>query len=181
MIFEEKKITLKNGVNAVLKTPEIEDAEALLNNAIQTTAETDFFSRYPEEWDLSIDQEKEWVKQMRDSSDSLVITCYINGKAVGSCDIRFNSELKTAHRALVGIAILKDYWNIGIGSAMFSELINEARKRSIEFMELEFVEGNERGKALYEKFGFEVVSVKPRVCKLKDGTYQNLVYMQKYL
>ncbi len=181
MIFKEKKIELKNGVNAVLKTPEIEDAEILLNNVIQTTAETDFFSRYPEEWDMSLEQEKEWIRQMRESADVLVITCYTDGKAVGSCDIRFNNGIKTAHRALVGIAILKDYWNIGIGSAMFNELISEAKKRNVEFLELEFVEGNERGKALYEKFGFKVVSVKPKVCKLKDGTYQNLVYMQKYL
>lgn len=29
MIFEEKKIELKNGLEAILKTPEIEDAEIL--------------------------------------------------------------------------------------------------------------------------------------------------------
>ena len=104
-----------------------------------------------------------------------------DGEIVGNCEINFHGSIKTSHRAVVAISIRQKYWGVGIGSAMFSELINEARKRSIEFMELEFVEGNERGKALYEKFGFEVVSVKPRVCKLKDGTYQNLVYMQKYL
>ena len=48
-------------------------------------------------------------------------------------------------------------------------------------MELEFTKGNERAKALYEKFGFEIVSEKPNVYKLKDGTYQSIVNMQKYL
>ena len=32
MIFEEKKITLKNGIHAILKTPDIEDAEMFLKN-----------------------------------------------------------------------------------------------------------------------------------------------------
>jgi cysteine desulfurase len=32
-----------------------------------------------------------------------------------------------------------------------------------------------------EKFGFEVISVKPKIFKQKDGTYQNVVYMQKYI
>ena len=50
-----------------------------------------------------------------------------------------------------------------------------------EIVDLEFIEGNNRAKALYEKFGFQIKSVKPNFFKLKDGTHQNLVYMQKYL
>lgn len=65
---------------------------------------------------------------------------------------------------------------------MFRELIKAANKHEgTEIIDLEMVEGNNRAKALYEKFGFEVVSVKPNFFKCKDGTYQNLVYMQKYL
>ena len=48
-------------------------------------------------------------------------------------------------------------------------------------MELEFIEGNDRAKHLYEKFGFRVVAEKPNAFKLKDGTYRNEFYMQKYL
>ena len=56
-----------------------------------------------------------------------------------------------------------------------------AQKRGTEIMELEFVEGNDRARHLYEKFGFRVISEKPNVLKLKDGTYRSEVYMQKYL
>ena len=64
--------------------------------------------------------------------------------------------------------------------SVFSELIGIAReRRGVEILEIEYLEGNERGKALYEKFGFKTVSVKPKICKLKDGTYQDLFYMQK--
>lgn len=89
--------------------------------------------------------------------------------------------MKTSHRATIAIAILKDYWNLGIGSAMFEELVADAQKRGTEIMELEFIEGNERAKHLYEKFGFRVVSERPNVFKLKDGTYLSEFYMQKYL
>lgn len=69
---------------------------------------------------------------------------------------------------------------MGIGSAMFREIIEIAEKhRGTEILELEYLEGNERGKALYEKFGFKTVAVKPKICKLRDGTYQDLFYMQK--
>ena len=89
--------------------------------------------------------------------------------------------MKTSHRATIAIAILKDYWNLGIGSAMFEELVAAAQKHGTEIMELEFIEGNERAKHLYEKFGFHVVSERPNAFKLKDGTYLSEIYMQKYL
>lgn len=65
---------------------------------------------------------------------------------------------------------------------MFSELIGISKKhKGTEILELEYLGGNERGKALYEKFGFKTVGVRPKICKLKDGTYQDLFYMQKEL
>lgn len=183
MIFEEKKILLKDGTTAVLKTPDIEDAETLLDNIKLTASQTDFFSRSSEDWaDFTADDEKDWIRNVRESKNTLVISCFVNGQAVGSCDITFKNGSKTSHRATVGIAIQKKYWNIGIGSAMFNELIKAAKKHEgTEYIDLEFVEGNFRAKALYEKFGFQIKSVKPNFFKLKNGTYQNLVYMQKYL
>lgn len=183
MIFEEKKIILKDGTEAVLKTPEIKDANTLLNNVKVTAIETDFFSRSIEDWDgFSVEDEEKWINNVRESKNALVITCFINGEAVGNCDITFKSSAKTLHRATVGIAIQKKYWNIGIGSAMFVELIKTAKEHEVtEIVDLELIEGNNRAKALYEKFGFKSVSVKPNFFKMKDGTYQNLVYMQKYL
>ena len=34
---------------------------------------------------------------------------------------------------------------------------------------------------LYEKYGFRVVSEKPKAFKCKDGRYRSEFYMQKYL
>ena len=183
MIFEEKIITLKNGITALLKTPEIQDAEQLLSCIKTSSGETDFLSRYPEDWEgFTVEDEEKWISDNRNSNNNLIIACYIDGKVVGSCDVTFFSDTKTSHRAGLGIAITKKYWNMGIGSAMFSELIKIAKEhKGTEIVELEFLQGNERGRALYEKFGFEVVAVKPKICKLKDGTYQDLFYMQKYL
>ncbi len=183
MIFEEKKVVLKNGAEAILKTPEIEDAEMLLNSIKTSCTETEFLSRTIEDWEgVTTESEEKFIHNVRASKNTLFIACYMDGIIAGNCDITFNTGCKTSHRATVGIAIQKKYWNIGIGSAMFRELIKAAKERNgTEIAELEFFEGNNRAKALYEKFGFEVISVKPRICKLKDGTYQNLVYMQKYL
>ena len=181
MIFDEKKIKLKNGKTAVLKSPCVEDAEKLLNYITKACGETEYLLRYPEEWNISVEQEKGWVNRIRSSPDALGITCYVEDKVAGSCEISFRGGIKTSHRATLAIAILRDYWNLGIGSAMFEELIAAAVRRGAEILELEFIEGNNRARRLYEKFGFRVVSEKPNAFKLKDGSYRKEFYMQKYL
>lgn len=181
MVFEETNITLKDGRTAVLKSPCVCDAEKMLNYIKKSCGETDFLARYPEEWNITVEQEEAWVNRLRNAPDSLAITCYVDGEVVGNCEINFRGGIKTSHRATVAIAVLKDYWNLGIGSAMFAELVGAAREHGTEIMELEFIEGNDRARHLYEKFGFRVVAEKPNAFKQKDGSYRSEFYMQKYL
>ena len=182
MIFEDKQITLKDGRIAIFKSPSIEDAEKLLYFIKKSCGETDFLVRYPEEYqNTTIAQEEAWVNSLRSSPDILGITCYVDGEVVGNSEISFRRNIKTSHRATIAIAILKDYWNLGIGSAMLAELIAAAQNHGTEIMELEFIAGNDRAKHLYEKFGFRVVSEKPNAFKLKDGTYLSEFYMQNNL
>ncbi len=183
MIFNEKLIMLKNNISAVFKTPELSDAEKMLDLIKTVSGETPYLARYKEDWDkTSVESEAKWIENNRNSQNDLVIACFIDNKAVGCCEISFLSGSKNYHRAGIGISVRKEYWNIGIGSAFFSEIISAAKAHeNTEILELEFVEGNDRAKALYEKFGFYKASVKPDAYKLKNGTYQNLVYMQKLL
>ena len=182
MLFQEKKIRLKDGREAVLKTPPTEDAQKMLSYIQTACGETDFLLRYPEEFaTMTVEQEATWIQNARDSQAILMITCYVNDKVAGNCEIGFNRMIKTRHRATVHIALLREYWNLGIGSAMFEEMIAACNARGIEIMELEFLEGNDRARHLYEKFGFRVVSEKPNAFKRKDGRMQKEYYMQKYL
>ena len=181
MIFKDKQITLKDGRTAILKTPCIEDAEKMLHYIKTACGETDFLARYPEEWDsVSVESEEKWVRNLRESQSALAITCYIDGEIAGNCEINFRGGIKASHRATVAIAILKEFWNLGIGSAMFAELISTAEARpEIEIVELEFVEGNDRARKLYEKFGFNIVCTRPAAFKLKDGSLLGEYFMQK--
>ncbi len=183
MIFHRKEITLKNGTKAILKTPEISDAAGMLAYIKQACGETDFLLRTPEEWEaVSIEKEEKWVKSLRESKNTLAITCFIDGKIAGNCEINFRSGTKTSHRATVAIAILEKYWNLGIGSAFFSEMIAAAEARDgIEIVELDFIEGNTRARALYEKFGFRITGMIPNAIKQPDGSYKNEYQMQLIL
>ena len=183
MIFEKKRIILKDGRAAILKTPDVEDGEKMLSYIKKACGETDYLIRYPEEFDnMSIEQEENWIRGLRSSANSLAIACYVDGEVIGNCEINFMSSLKTKHRASVHIALHKKYWNLGIGSAMFRELLSAAEKRpETETVELEFIEGNDRAQALYEKFGFKIVGERPNAFKLKSGKMLKEFFMQKQL
>ncbi|MDY2851218.1 MAG: GNAT family N-acetyltransferase [Candidatus Borkfalkiaceae bacterium] len=181
MIFEDKQITLKDGRTAILKSPCVEDADKMLHYIKNACSETDFLVRYPEEWNsVSVASEEKWIRNLRKSQNALAITCCVDSKIAGNCEINFRGGLKTSHKATVAIAILKEYWNLGIGSAMFAELISVAETRpEIQIIELEFIEGNDRAKALYEKYGFKIVGERPNAFKIKDGSLLKEYFMQK--
>lgn len=84
MIFEEKKITLKDGRTAILKSPCVEDAEKMLNYITKACKETDYLLRYPEEWNSSVEQEEGWVNCLRSSPNTLAITCYVDDAVAGN-------------------------------------------------------------------------------------------------
>ncbi len=183
MIFQPKEITLKNDKTAILKTPEISDAAGMLAYITKACGETDFLLRAPEEWEaVTVEKEEKWVKNLRESRNTLAITCFIDGKIAGNCEISFRTGMKVGHRAVIAIAVLKEYWNLGIGSAFFREMIAAAEDREgIEIVELDFIEGNSRARALYEKFGFRITGVIPNAIKFRDGSYKNEYQMQLVL
>ena len=110
-----------------------------------------------------------------------MVVCFVEEKIAGNCMISFNSLIKTRHRAEMAIGILREYWSLGIGSAMFTELIRVAKERGILQLELDYIEGNDRAKGLYEKMGFREVGVKPDAIRLKAGKMLNEISMVKKL
>ena len=111
---------------------------------------------------------------MKASENEAMLVCLVDGKVAGNCQVGWKTGIKTRHRASVAIALLKEYWNRGIGTRMFQEMIRIAEEnRNILQMELEFVEGNTRARALYEKMGFRIVGLTPNAIRLRDGTLLN--------
>ncbi len=170
MLFESKNIILKNKAAAILRNPEKSDAKDMNTFFKACFSETDFFIRYPEEWTQTEEGEAEFIESSNKSQYSMVIICVIEGKIVGNCSLMFNQRIKTRHRASISIGVLKKYWGLGIGTAMFSEMISIAGENGIAQIELDYIEGNSQARSLYEKMGFILTGEKPNAIRLKDGT-----------
>ena len=181
MIIEEVKFKLKDGREAVLRSPKEEDVESTLEYLVISAGETDFILRYPEECGkYTPEGEKKLFEQKNASPNEAMMMCVVDGRVVGNCEISFFRGMKTRHRASIGIALISEFWNQGIGTKMFEEMIRLAKTREeVTQLELEFVEGNARARHLYEKMGFRIAGVHPNAIRLKDGTLLNNYLMIK--
>ena len=175
MIIKEIAFTLKDGRKALLRSPKDEDIQGVLDYLYVSAGETEFILRYPEECGkYTYEGEKALFDRINASDNEAMLVCIVDGKVAGNCQIAWKTGIKTRHRASVAIALLKEFWNQGIGTRMFEEMIRiaEANENLIQ-MELEFVEGNTRARALYEKMGFRITGVNPNAIRLRDGTLLN--------
>lgn len=175
MIIREIEFTLKDGRKALLRSPKDVDIQGVLDYLYVSAGETEFILRYPEECSkYTAEGEKALFDRINASGNEAMLVCLVDGKVAGNCQIAWKTGLKTRHRASVAIALLKEYWNQGIGTRMFREMIRIAEENpDLLQMELEFVEGNIRARALYEKMGFRIAGVHPNAIRLKDGTLLN--------
>lgn len=175
MIIKDTEFTLKDGRKALLRSPKDEDIRGVLDYLYVSAGETEFILRYPEECGkYTYEGEKALFDRINASDNEAMLVCIVDGKVAGNCQIAWKTGIKTRHRASVAIALLKEFWNQGIGTRMFEEMIRiaEANENLIQ-MELEFVEGNTRARALYEKMGFRITGVNPNAIRLRDGTLLN--------
>lgn len=175
MVIDDVKFLLKDGREAVLRSPREEDVESTLEYLRTSAGETEFILRYPEECSkYTPEGERTLFEQRNASLNAAMLMCVVDGKVIGNCEISFYTGMKTKHRATVAIALISEFWNQGIGTKMFEEMIHLAEEREeVMQMELEFVEGNTRARHLYEKMGFRIAGVHPNAIRLKDGRLLN--------
>lgn len=182
MKYNAEKITLKDGRVVVLRSPELTDAEALIKFVQQTAYETKFLISEPEEQNFTIEEEEDFIGSRLESDSSVMITAFDGEKAIGNCHISgMSRRIRTKHRCSLGIALLKDYWSCGLGSALMERLVTFAKELGFHQIELEVIAGNEKAMGLYKKFGFVEYGRRPRDLRYKDGTFADAVCMVKLL
>ena len=182
MIIEPRKIALKDGRCCIVRTPRKEDGQAVLDFMVQCNGETEFVIRYPDEFTITGEQEGDILENMAQSAYDLSVACFDGEKCIANAGINFSNRDKLKHRANVGIGILKDYWRQGIATALFEILTEAAEARpEVVYIGLEYIEGNDSGRALYEKLGYTEVYRKPDAIRWRDGSIHAEIGMVKYI
>ena len=98
------------------------------------------------------------------------------GKIIGWCDISALDRPIFAHIGSLWIGVLAPYRGQGVGKALISAALKQAKQKGLTRIELTVRENNTSAIALYKQFGFEKEGVhKHAVCI--DGHYENHIFM----
>ena len=178
MYIKPREVILKNRQKIILRSPDMYDAEQLLEHMRKTSKETEFMSRYPEEITVSVEAESRFLQMIEMDADNFMLAAYMGGRLVGNAGVtRVRDNIKYRHRATFGISLQKEVCGVGLGNIMLEEILEIVKGTSFEQLELSVFGDNQRAIRLYEKFGFQKVGAMPRAYRLKDGSYHDEVQM----
>ena len=177
-----KTVTLKDGRKCTLRNGEENDGQAVLANFILTHEQTDYLLTYPDENTMTAEQEGRFLQERTDSDNGIELLAEIDGAVVGLAGFgAVGSKEKLRHRADFGISVDRQYWKLGIGTALMNACIECARKAGYEQIELSVGAENEPAIAMYRKAGFVEFGRNPKGFKSRFTGYQEVVYMRMEL
>ena len=182
MFCSAETLTLRDGRQCTIRSVEAEDAPLMLQYMKIMLGETPFLLRTPEEFDYTAEEEAAILTRKRDDTRSLMLVAEKDGRIIASADIcSHGPKSRLLHRSDLGISILKDYWHLGLGSALMERLIAFAQRSGYEQIELTVESKNRRAVNLYMKYGFTVFGTRPHGMKYPDGSYDNDYLMVRML
>lgn len=176
-----KIIKLKSGKELLLRRPKEEDAEAMIEYLNIVGGESDNLLFGNNEFRLTADQEKEYIKSINDNENSLMLLGIIDNKIISVSQVSASNRKRIAHNSELAISVKKEYWGMGIGTTIMESLIDFARSsNTIKTISLGVKGGNKKAQHLYEKLGFEKVGVHKNFFNI-DGNYDDEILMDLYL
>jgi len=175
----EKRVRLKNGMELLMRNGTEADGEAAATVFNDTHRETDYLLSYPEEHEITPEEEAEFLKSKEESEREAEILAIVDGSVVGLAGIdMFSPRFKLKHRAEFGVSVSKDYWGLGIGRHLLRACMELAVQAGYEQLELDVVAENERAIGLYKSEGFVEFGRNPKGFKSKYSGDQALVLMR---
>ena len=182
MRFEPRTVSMKDGRTCLLRPAAPDDAEAMIEYMRRTAGETPFLLRYPDEVNYTPEGEREILGRLLDEPGSVMMAAVVDGKVAGNASISgLGPKRKVRHRCSLAIALYREYWGQGIGTAMIGYLCELARGIGFAQMDLEVVAENEQARALYRKCGFTETGRRADALRFDDGTFHDEILMVRKL
>lgn len=180
--IKPKAYKLKNNGSVVIRTVQEGDAEAYLILGKSIMSEEIYSLTQADELNLTIEQERNWLKSNIEDDKHLIIVAEVDGKIVGQLDFSNGHRKRNAHTGEFGMGVHKDFRGLGIGSFLLEALIDWAKDQpELEKINLCVHQTNERAIATYKKLGFQVEGLRTKDLKYPNDIYVDTVLMGLHL
>ena len=173
------RFTANDGQEVILRTlkwEDIDDLNKIINALIDEGADIPFVKP------VTRDEQIDWMgKRLGDAEKGKVLTIVaeVNDRVIAITDIKIQTGFRS-HVGDLGIIMLKEYRDLGIGTEMLKLLIAQARDKSVKLVTLYVFSTNTRAIHVYEKLGFHECGRIPGEF-VKNGKYIDRITMIKRL
>lgn len=179
MKMQECTVRLKDGRTCALRSPEPSDAARRVDYLRIVNGETPFMARGSGEIGGELELIAEAIADQLEADDVLEIAAFDHGEmiACGGISPVARAYARRRHRAQMGVAVRKAYWNQGVATEILTRLIEAAPGMGFSQIELSVVADNERAQALYRKLGFREIGRIPNALQYEDGSRRDEIWM----
>jgi len=151
------------------------DAAELLAFLKQVGEETDNLTFGGEGVPFSVEEEAAYIASLEHSRDSVMLLAKHGDKIVGNASLS-RMPRRMRHRGDLSVAVVKEYWNRGIGRLLMEEIVAFAKVNGFAVIDLQVRSDNEAAIHLYEKLGFRKIGTHPAFFQI-DNTDVPFDYM----
>jgi len=175
--FIPKSFNLKNGNTVLIREAEPDDAEDLLNCIKIYIPQSDYVPKLEEEIKATVDQERDLIQSFLNYDNSILLVAESDGRIIGNIDLMGSRRKIMEHTAVIGMGMIEEWRNSGLGTALLGSLIDWAKVNPIlELIWLQVYAENQLGLGLYKKMGFEDNGVIENFFKW-EGKYSHQITM----
>lgn len=158
-----------------------DDAAELLDFLRIVGGETDNLTFGSEGVPFTIEEEKEYIQSLADSTVSALFVAKRGDEIVGDASFNGTTVERLKHSGELGICVKKSEWGNGVGSRLMETVIDFAKNEAnAEIITLNVRSDNARAIKLYEKYGFEKFGCFKGFFKI-NNEYIDFDFMNLYL
>ncbi|MDD4082206.1 MAG: GNAT family N-acetyltransferase [Sphaerochaetaceae bacterium] len=143
------------------------DAKNLLIFFKQIGSETNNLTFGKEGFGDDVEKEEKILEKYRLSQSCLLLAKNSDNKIIASSSLVISDKPRLSKKGEIGVSVLKEFWNLGIGSALLKKLICIGKEKKLYKLDLKVAQDNFSAIHLYEKLGF-----------MKKGEEDGMLYVE---
>ncbi|MCL2170852.1 MAG: GNAT family N-acetyltransferase [Defluviitaleaceae bacterium] len=173
-------MNLKNGSKLVVRKADKKDAQKLIDFLVVVRSESNYLLGTPNDPIPTLEQEEKFIERFKDSTTAAFFVGFIDDDLICAGEVSGKRQEKASHHGGIAMSVLKEYWGIGVGSALLEQMIDFAKNTAkLEILHLGVHADNARGINLYKRAGFKEIGRFPKFFKI-DGAYYDEILMNLY-
>lgn len=172
----------KTGVEVLVRSAEVGDANAILEIMDGIRREGAFEISIPEGFRVSKNDEEAWSSDLLADPNQLLVVAEVEGRLAGLVHLGARSQERLAHSSQIAVAVHPDWRGKGIAQRMLIPALAWAEAHPIlERVEQSVLGNNEHAIELYRKLGFVEEGRRRQGVKLGPESYTDDVLMCRFV